>query len=111
MRVLCRRYKKAKADFEVAETELKHLNDTIDNALLAEWTKQEHFAHLHRSRDVKVMDIYDVQENTGNPEHMSDTSSCLYIVIYSSRSCPISIQLDGTRVRGRSKSRCRLMAG
>jgi len=81
---LCRRYRKATANLQVAEREFHALNSTVDPPLLEEWQTAEAYAMEHRATNVKVMDIYDVQIDTGE----SDGHSVLLVLILSLISAP-----------------------
>lgn len=65
VKLLCKRYIKARGEYRQADQEFEDLNSTVDPALLAEWTVQEEIARTKRASDVTEMDIYDVQHNTG----------------------------------------------
>jgi hypothetical protein len=62
---LCKKYKKAKADFAQATEEHDSLSATISADQLEQWTRAEKHAMENRIDDVSVMDIYDVQQEKG----------------------------------------------
>jgi hypothetical protein len=106
---LCRKYRKAIANLQVAEQEFHALNSTVDPQLLEEWQAAEAYAMEHRASDVKVMDIYDVQLDTG----LSDSHSVLLSLIFglSSGACKLSAGAQSERAKGWYSSRNRGMAG
>lgn len=91
-RLLAKRYKKVKSDLPSTEAEFNNINDTVDAALLVEWTTQEEQAQRNRSINVSAMDIYDVQENSGISFCASThLNISLTIVIPSSWMCKLSV--------------------
>lgn len=62
---MVRRYAKAQVALQHAQREFEDLNSTVDPTLLTDWSRQEEKARMSRALDVGVMDIYDVQQDTG----------------------------------------------